>query len=277
MTQDATKPNKDLLQELAVLRQRVGILEAVDVARQQANATLDHQVREQTAALHEANRHLTRLAAKVVLAEEQERHRIAQGLHDQVGQLLAVATGTLDTVRAEAATGDLGRSLDTIRALVDQALQEVRSLTFTLSSPLLSTLGLEAALAHLGEQMGDEHGFRFQCTTDRQPIPLPDALRLMLYRAARELLGNVVTHAQARQVWMAVHRVGTHLHLTVHDDGVGFDSAASGTGFTPTGGFGLFSIRLQVDAIGGTLAIDSGPGTGSRIRLVVPLECRHRS
>jgi signal transduction histidine kinase len=136
-------------------------------------------------------------------------------------------------------------------------------------------LGLEAALAHLGEQMGDQHGFRFHCTADPEPIPLSDAPRIMLYRAARELLVNIVKHAHARHVWMAVHRVGTHLHITVHDDGVGFDSAASGIGFTPTGGFGLFSIRQQLDAVGGTLEIDAGLGTGSRIRIAVPLACRN--
>ena len=116
--QSAPKTQKELLQDLVILRQRVGFLEATDVAHQQANAALELQVRERTAALHEATRHLThaitartqqehqqqahlmQLAAHVVLAEEQERRRIAQGLHDQVGQLLAIATGSLDTVRA---------------------------------------------------------------------------------------------------------------------------------------------------------------------------------
>jgi signal transduction histidine kinase len=93
---------------------------------------------------------------------------------------------------------------------------------------------------------------------------------VLLYRAVRELLLNVVKHAQAHQVEISVGRVGDQIRILVGDDGVGFDVSQADQ-LAPTGGFGLFSIQEGLGHIGGRLEIDSAPGKGTRALLIAPL------
>lgn len=213
------------------------------------------QTRQQRAkqiTVHEAQ--LQALTAQLLLAKEQERRRIARGLHDHVGQILALARGKLGVLEAAQQSGDIVQSVAEIRALLDQAIQAMRTLTFEFSSPILYELGLEAALESLGEQVEQRHGIRFHFETDRQPKPLTDDSRVMLYHIARELLFNVVKHAHARSATLALHAVGEYLYLTVKCDGVGFDDAGAGEQFAESSGFGLFSMRQQLEHVGGCCA-----------------------
>lgn len=195
------------------------------------------------------------LAARIALAQAAERRRIAIGLHDEVGQLLATAKLRLDACLA--APGDApSEPLVAIGGLLDQAIWATRALTFELGSPVLCVLGLEEALRSLGEQIEQTHGLRVRVDADAEPAPLTDDLRDLLFRVARELLLNVVRHGGAGQVDLRVERVGTDLRLTVCDDGVGFDASAAVTGVSAGGGIGLFDAR---------------PGAGSRVVAIAPL------
>jgi PAS domain S-box-containing protein len=229
-----------------------------------AHKHAEHQLMTQQAQLR-------RLASELVVAEERERRRIARGLHDQLGQLLALAGSKLAALLESPAAGGISGPLTDIGALLDQAIQETRSLTFELSSPVLYELGLEAALQGLGEQTGEQHGMRVHFVDDHQPKPLTDEMRTVLYRVARELLVNIVKHAQARHVWLAVSREGEHLHLTIRDDGVGFNAYEGGDALYHTRGFGLFSIRQQVEYLGGHVEIDTVAGGGTRVAIIAPL------
>jgi signal transduction histidine kinase len=217
---------------------------------------------------------LRALAAEVAMAEERERQRIATGLHDQVGQLLALAKLRLSAWLTAAPSGIPKQSLEDIRVLLEQAIWATRAFTFELSSPVLYKLGLVPALKSLSEWMEEEYGIRCHFTSDHQSIPLPAELRALLFRIGRELLCNVVKHAQACQVRMSLAGVGTHLCLTVHDDGRGFDAQQAGKRLGSTGGFGLFSISENMVRIGGRLEITSAPGEGTRVVVIVPIESR---
>jgi PAS domain S-box-containing protein len=206
------------------------------------------------------------------LAEERERRRIAMGLHDDVGQVLAIAKVKVGEVLQAEPAGDHTGLLKEVRALIDHTIKTIRLLTFELSSPVLYSLGLDAALEQLTGQLQKQTRVRCHFQSDKQPRPLSDQTSIVLYRIVRELLRNIEKHAHARQVTLAVARVGEQVQITVEDDGVGFDASGIGRGVTSTGRFGLFSIQEQLHQLGGCLELESVPGEGTRAVVVAPLQ-----
>jgi signal transduction histidine kinase len=206
------------------------------------------------------------LAAEVFLAEERERRRIAAGLHDQVGQLLATARMMLSATEKGAEA-----DLEEIRNLLDQALRATRSLTFELSSPVLDQLGLNAALESLGEDLESRSGIRCRFRSRGRDGDVPEEAARVVYQGVKELLFNIVKHAEAHAVAISTARQDGHLSVMVEDDGRGFDVSSLGEGFGPSGGFGLFSLRECLSHLGGRLEIRSGRGRGTRVTLEVPL------
>ena len=163
----------------------------------------------------------------------------------------------------------LATPMDEVRRLVEQTIQYTRSLTFELSPPILYDLGFEAAVEWLAEMMQEQHGLRIEVQSDKGPKPLDDEIRVLLFQAVRELLVNVIKHAQASQVRVAIDREGADLRIKVEDNGVGLPISLDAP---PTGrGFGLFSIRERLKHLGGHLKAESEPGQGTRVTLLVPL------
>jgi len=214
---------------------------------------------------------LRRFALQVTLAEERERRRIAQGLHDDVGQLLAIAGLKLGRLAETGAHCDVAALASEIRSLVDRAIRKTRSLTFELSSPVLYEFGLVAATASLCEQLGKESGVSFRVKVEREPIALDQDLGILLFRAVRELCLNVVKHAQALRAEVRLHADEDQIQIIVADDGQGFDPSERAQRFGPDKGFGLFAIRESFDQIGGSFEIKSSPGKGTRAALIAPL------
>ncbi len=211
-------------------------------------------------------RRLRQLSSELTLAEERERRRIADGLHDQVGQILATAKIALGALPEPdcAAAAELDR-------LLGRALEETRSLSFELSCPVLYKLGLEPALEDLAERLGRRHGVRFRFAADRRSKPLALDASVMLFRVVRELLFNVVKHARVSEARLSVARAGGEIRITVEDRGEGFDLGEHGAG-SHAGGLGLFSVRERLDHVGGRLEVRSAPGRGTRMVVVAPLE-----
>jgi signal transduction histidine kinase len=159
-----------------------------------------------------------------------------------------------------------------IRTLLRQAIQYSRSLTFELGLPVLYDLGLEAAVEWLADQIHEQHGLPVRVTRDQQPKPLGEAASLLIFRVLRELLINVVKHADASRVEIDIHREGDHLAVRVTDDGRGFDPREAASLARRTPGYGLFSIRERLSHLGGYLDIRSGAGRGTSATVVVPLD-----
>jgi PAS domain S-box-containing protein len=213
---------------------------------------------------------LRRLASELSLAEQRERQRIAVELHDGLCQLLISAHIRLGTLKKTPLPETAIRELDAICEIIQQAVQDIRDLTFELSCPTLSELGLSAALEELCADLSQEHAVRFEFKGEE--IPLAADSQLVLYRSVRELLINIMKHAEAKHAWVELRREGGDVCISVRDDGIGFDAGATGNGFSPSGGFGLFNIREFLRHIGGTLTIESIPGNGTRVVLTAPLE-----
>jgi signal transduction histidine kinase len=212
------------------------------------------------------------LASELSLAEERERRRIATILHDRISQTLAICKIKLGALRASASSTELAEPLDEIHELIDEIIQETRSLTFEVSSPILYELGLEAAVEWLVEQIQEQHGLLSHFEDDRQPKPLDDDVRVLLFQAVRELLTNVAKHAQAHNVKVSLRREDSNIKITVEDDGNGFDTSDVVSHWSRAEGFGLFSIRERLGHFGGRLEVESKPGHGTWVTLAAPLK-----
>jgi signal transduction histidine kinase len=162
-------------------------------------------------------------------------------------------------------------SLNEIGELVDQAIQYTRSLTFELSPPILYELGFEAAAEWLTEQIQEQHHIEIGFEDDRRSKPMSEKIRIALFKATKELLINIVKHAQVSKAKVSIWREDNSIRIRVEDDGVGF-STSEGKQLRKVSGFGLFNIRERIKYLGGDMVIESEPGRGTRVTLSAPLE-----
>ena len=210
------------------------------------------------------------------MAEEKERRRLAQVLHDLIGQTLALSKIKLGTLQESLHSEKSHKILEEIRLLIENAIQSVRSLTFEISPPILYELGLESALEWLTEKFQDDQGIKAEFEDDYSPKPLGDDIRVLLFQAVRELLVNVAKHSQAHKVKISIRRIGDYIQTEVEDDGVGFDVSKFGPQWEKPWGFGLFSIRERLMSLGGNLKIEAKQGSGARITLLNPVKIGSR-
>jgi PAS domain S-box-containing protein len=215
---------------------------------------------------------LQSLASELSLTEERERRRLATVLHDHIAQLLVVAKGKFEKVQESTLFRSLAKPMDEIRKLIEESIRYTRSLVFELSPPILYDLGFEPAMEWLAEHMEQQYGLVVTVEDDAQPKPLDNEARVLLFRAVRELLFNVLKHAQASCTKVYIDRVGEHLRLIVEDNGVGFAAEKLNAGSGKIEGFGLFSIRERLNYFGGRMEIESAPGEVTRVTLSLPLQ-----
>jgi len=229
------------------------------------------QRKEAERKLLEYQQQLRSLASQLSLTEARERKRIAADLHDRIGQALALTRIKLGTLKAGSGSAKQIRSIDETIDLIEVTIREVRTLIFNLSSPLLYEVGLKAALEQLVEQFQDEHGILISLEDDELPKPIDIDGSVVLFQAVRELMLNVVKHAGARHIRVSMNCRNNSIEITVQDDGAGFD--VSRNAFRPgrRGGYGLFSIRERLEYLGGSLAVESLPGRGTRAALALEL------
>ncbi len=214
---------------------------------------------------------LRSLTSELSLAEERERRRIATDLHDHIGQTLSVIKMKLFEVQEQCEDPGLSKPLEAAMDLLRMTIQDTRSLTFELSPPMLYELGLEAALEWLAETFQNQHGLICSFVDDGREKPLPEDLRVVLFRSVRELLVNVTKHAQVREISLDVRREEDRIKITVADRGVGFDPREISERSTRCHEFGLFNVRERLERLGGRLELHSAPGCGTTVTVSAPL------
>lgn len=214
---------------------------------------------------------LAMVTMELSLAEERERLRIASILHDHIGQLLLLGRIKLGGLSALRLPEEVVQIVVETRDILEQAARDVHSLTVQMHPPVLGLAGLGAALEWLGKQMMVDFGLQVEFHDDRQPKPLGEELASVLYQCARELLINVAKHAETDRARLLVGLRGNAFLLVVEDAGVGFDPAIVGCDGNREMQFGLFSIQIRIERLGGETVIHSVPGQGSRIEIHLPL------
>jgi signal transduction histidine kinase len=193
-------------------------------------------------------------------------------LHDHIAQLLVVAKGKFEKIQESMLYRSVTKPMEEIRRLIEESIRYTRSMVFELSPPILYDLGFEPAMGWLADHMQQEYGLAVTVEDDDQPKPLDNEARVLLFRAVRELLFNVLKHAQASCAKVCMLRENEHLRVIVEDNGVGFAPDKLSAPAGKIEGFGLFSIRERLNYFGGHMEIDSIPGQVTRVILTIPLQ-----
>ena len=207
---------------------------------------------------------LRRTSVNLIEAQEQERHRIARELHDDLGQALALTKVTLEGLIPRSGE-PLQAALTDLSSQVSEISNTAREISHGLYPTHLEYLGLAKALKRLCAELENGKNILTHLTMGDLPDELQPSISLSLYRIAQETMHNIITHSQARNVQVDLRADDAQISLLIIDDGVGFDTAQQAAGL------GLESMRQRVRAIGGFIDISSSPNSGTRIEVRVPL------
>lgn len=230
-----------------------------------AVADLDAETRRRQAAELER----TRLLDRLVTAHEDERARISRELHDEMGQKLSALIFGLDRIVSGGASAkpDAGSELGKLRDIASELLDDAHAVAHQLRPPALSDLGLQGALADLVESWQAQSGVEvdFFCEL---PDRLPPAVETAVFRVVQEALTNVRKHANASSVSVVVQKRTGEVRLVIDDDGLGFDADAAKPGGSQ---LGLRGMRERVEALGGSLEIESEAAHGTTLAASIPI------
>ena len=219
-------------------------------------------------ALRESAERLQQLSRRLLEVQEAERRHLARELHDEFGQILAAISVRLHAAKS-AAGAPAQPNLDECIGLLRRAGERVRSLALELRPTMLETAGLDAALRWLAEQHLQQTGTPVQIAGHAAHVS--SEVAIACFRVAQEALTNVMRHAAARNVWLTLTHTEDGLELQVQDDGVGFDVQRALRDATGSARLGLLGMKERVEILRGTLEVESQPGRGTRIRIMVPV------
>jgi len=270
----ATRLAKALLRCLPWIRRLTEEAEAIEAEHQDQIFCRDRIIKERTDKLLQIQQRLIEeerqnienklrtISRELVATEERERKAIAEDLHDSVTQLLAMSLAKVRTLQD---TNSELQELGELRQHLEQSLAELRSLTFQISPPVLYDFGLEAALQWLVEDVNSRYGMRlvYSNLTDSAITP-GRAQRAALYRVIRELIVNMIKHANSPDGQILLREEEGCLVVEVEDEGVGFEVDKA------TMGYGLSTLTDRLLCLHGTLEINSVPGEGTFVRITVP-------
>jgi signal transduction histidine kinase len=209
---------------------------------------------------------------QIIVAQEEERKRIARELHDETGQALASLMVGLRNVEEAPTPEEMRRRLADLRALSASTLDNVRRLALELRPSVLDDLGLAAALRRYVQ----EYTARFQKPVDLQVVGL-DGQRLSpevetaLYRIVQEALTNAAKYAQAKHISVLLELHAGQVSAIVEDDGRGFDAESVLRSGLAANRLGLYGMRERAELVGGTLTIESQEGRGTTVYVRVPV------
>jgi PAS domain S-box-containing protein len=236
------------------------------------NETLERRVAERTTEAEERAARLRALASELERVEDRERRKLAEDLHDDLGQVLTAIHTKLSLLRnamPEIGPSELATELEEMDGLVQRADATTRSITFQLSPPILHDLGLLAAIRWLGEDMRRLYNLNVHLEHDEGHRTYHERLKLVLFRSIRELLLNAAKHARTGDVRLSIKHPESFVETVVEDRGVGFDVTDVSRSHQ---GLGLFSLRERIESMGGAVEIHSRPKEGTRVTLKVPIE-----
>ncbi len=228
------------------------------------------ELENRTDELGARNRQLARLTSELILAEQRERKRLAEILHDHLQQLLAGARLHLEILSGKVGAEDTG-ACKTAYDLVTKSIEISRTLSSELSPPVLYQKELPEALRWLARWMAATHRLEVDLDLPDDFVYLREDLRVLLFHSVRELLFNVVKHAGTSTAQVAMQEQNGRIRIMVKDKGRGCDPKNL-TVTAPGEGFGLFAIRERVELLGGNLETASAPNEGVTTTIFLPVE-----
>jgi two-component system, chemotaxis family, CheB/CheR fusion protein len=264
--------------ELDEERRRILLLALQDITAQKlAEEILEKSLRSAESSLRESEEDLRQsreelraLAARLLTTQEEERRRVSRELHDDLNQKLAMLEVDADRLGQHAmSTPGLNVDIRSLRDRVTEVSNDIRRVAYQLHPSILDHLGLRVALRSYCTEFSKREGMQVKFSGPDQTESVPEEVALCLYRVAQEGLRNVAKHAAAKSASVTLETVDQRIHLSVRDNGAGFDAAAK-----QGRGIGLLSMKERVRLVDGEFTLRSKPGHGTRIDVWAPLTKR---
>jgi signal transduction histidine kinase len=231
---------------------------------------LDRERHRHFAAIALANQELEQLSARLLEIQEQERRSLSQELHDEVGQTLTALRMEISQALKQVPEAAMER-LQKAYELADQTVGIVRDISLMLRPSLLDDLGLGPALDWQLERFSSRSGIRYTFIGADVGAELPDAVKTCVFRIAQEALNNCEKYAGAKNLRVILRHEADRVSLEVEDDGVGFRLDSRGL---PLRGTGILGMKERAQNLGGGLQVESAPGEGTRVALMLPVQGR---
>jgi signal transduction histidine kinase len=235
---------------------------------------LQHGMTVMARRIQSAQQSLRRYIGRVTYAQEEERRRLAQDLHDETIQDLIALDQKIQLAgrSRNPEEGPRTPGLEAIHREAQKAIQKVRRLSRALRPAYLEDLGLLPALEALAGDVGSSIGIPISVRAEGSQSPLPREADLAVYRIVQEALANVARHAAAHHVWITLRYRREELLVNVKDDGAGFTPPLETADLSRSGHFGLIGMQERAQYIGARLEVHSRPGKGTRITLCLPTQ-----
>jgi signal transduction histidine kinase len=233
---------------------------------------LERRLRSQLQADAVKTRALQDLSIKIIRAQEDERRRISHELHDEVGQALTALKVEISLAqRALRGMGAADDLLQPAQAITDRALHTVRDLSHLLHPAVLDDLGLPDAVDGYVRDFSKRFGIATELHVHGMAVRLPPDIEVAAYRMIQEALTNVAKHARATRCDVTLHRYDDRFEILVQDDGAGFDPSNLAK-WDGQKGLGLIGMRERALQLAGVVTLDSAPGRGTALRIVLSTE-----
>ena len=229
---------------------------------------LETRSQEQHERTEQAEDEMRRLSQRLVVAQEEERRRLARELHDEVGQMLTALRMELGKAERGRSSGGGGfaAGIAECKRIIDTVMESVRALSMGLRPAMLDDFGLGTALDWHGRDFSRRYGVPVFLAVEGDVDGLPEPHRTCVYRVVQEALTNCAKHARATRVDVQVRGTADRLHLSIRDDGVGLETAED-----RRVGMGLLGIEERVREIRGVVSIQSGAGSGTTLEIEIPI------
>jgi signal transduction histidine kinase len=239
---------------------------AVEIANE-----ITKDLRESEMELRATAEQLQAMSRRLVEAQESERRQFSRELHDRVGQNLTALSINLDILKSQLADNgnEAFRSrLNDASALLESTAGAIENVMSELRPPMLDDYGLLPALQWYANEFSRRTGIQVRVDGDEAMKRLPQASEIALFRIAQEALNNVAKHAHASNVNVSIERSVDGFTMSVWDDGVGIEAAASGARRRP--GLGMVTMRERTQAVGGRFEVRSASSGGTRVAVRIP-------
>lgn len=238
----------------------------------QIKQTLEERVDSRTAELQAYQQQLRSLASELNKAEEQERRRLAAELHNNLGQMLAVAKMKLKGLEISDLSDNKAEVITDLSEVIDEALTYTQDLMTELKPPpVLDKENVSKVIEWVVGEI-EKYDLKVEIEDDDHPKPLTEEVRTAIYQCVRELLFNIVKYAEVDEARLIISRHQDKVRVVVEDEGKGFEMKEDQPIPTEEGGFGLFNVRERMEWIGGHFKIKSTPGEGTKAILHAPIK-----
>jgi signal transduction histidine kinase len=227
---------------------------------------LERQARQRYEALARSRLDLESLSARLVEAQEEERRAISRELHDEVGQSLGALLVEVGQLSKLISPDDrvTQAQITQIKSVAETAVKSIRDIALLLRPPMLDDLGLVPALEWQAREISRRSDMEVDVQSENVSEGLGDETKVTVYRLVQEALNNAATHAGAKNAKVTIAQNSDQITVEISDDGNGFDPERQR-------GMGILGMEERVRRLGGTLAIDSAPRKGAKVKAELPL------